>query len=251
MVETAGQLSAAQGQIAIAYRQQSGNSPTLVFLHGFRSDMKGSKAAWLSKFCAEKGQAFLRFDLPGHGQSSGTYTDFTIGDWVKACLHAIDSLTTGPLILVGSSLGGWMMLHVAALRPERVKALIGIAAAPDFVTEVIDPTISDAQKHELATTGKFTSPSIWPEPNVFTARFLEEARQQCIIDKPHPFTGPVRLMHGLKDADIPWQHALKIANCLQSADVQITLIKDGNHQLSETAQLEELGRLVTCLSGAV
>lgn len=251
MFKSEGELSAADGVNAIAYRQHPATSPhlpTVVFIHGFRSDMLGSKAEYLDGFCRNNGLGLLRFDLRGHGKSGGKYTDFTISDWLADTLLAIDTLTTGPLILVGSSLGGWLMLLAAQARPGRMAALVGIAPAPDFVTELIEPGLSDTHRAELAQHGYFSSPSGFPEPNRFTARLMEDGRQQSVLNKPIKFDGPVRILQGLQDTDVPWQHALKIQAALTSTDVEIKLFKDGDHRLSNTAQLEELGRTVALLA---
>lgn len=250
MTESAGKLSAADGVNAIAYRQHPGTTlgtATVVFIHGFRSDMHGSKAEYLTGHCQSRGLGFLRFDLRGHGQSSGVYTDFVISDWLADCLAVIDQLTTGPLLLVGSSLGGWLMLRCAQERPERIKALIGIAPAADFVTDSIEPIMTDAHRRQLDELGYLTTPSGFPEPNRFTRALLEDGRKQRVLHHPVVFGGPVRILQGMLDEDVPWQRAIKIQSALTSEDVEITLFKNGDHRLSSTAQLEELGRAVDAL----
>lgn len=252
MAESGGELSAADGINAIAYRQQSGTTPnaaTVVFIHGFRSDMLGTKAEHLATACSEKEIPFLRFDLRGHGRSGGSYTDFSISDWLEDCLTVIDRLTSGPLVMVGSSLGGWLMLRTALQRPDRVKAMVGIAAAPDFVSEFILPQMTEAHRSELARQGYFTTPSGFPEPNRFTQKLLDDGTSQRVLHQPVSFEGPVRLLQGMRDEDVPWQHALKIQSAITGSDVEIKLYKDGDHRLSNPAQLEELGRIVCTLSG--
>lgn len=252
MSETEGQLSLTDGKNAIAYRQQLAGSqqfPTVVFIHGFRSDMLGSKAEHLAQACAARQTGFLRFDLRGHGHSSGRYTDFTISDWLEDTLQVIDKLTSGPLVIVGSSLGGWLMLRAAQERPDRVKALVGIAPAPDFITEFIEPAMTEAHHAELALSGYLSTPSGFPEPNHFTKALIEDGYRQRVLHQPIRFDGPVRILQGMQDTDVPWQHALKIQSLLTSTDVEIKLFKSGDHRLNTTAQLEELGRTVCTLLG--
>lgn len=251
MAESGGELSANDGANAIAYRQQSGTTPgaaTVVFIHGFRSDMLGTKSEHLASACLDRQIPFLRFDLRGHGQSSGTYTDFTISDWLDDCLKIIDQLTTGPLVLVGSSLGGWLMLRAAQERANRIKAMVGIAPAPDFVSDFILPGLTDAHRRELTELGYLQIPSGFPEPNRFTQKLLDDGVKQRVLHQPIIFDGPVRILQGMSDTDVPWQHALKIQNALTGADVEVKLYKDGDHRLSNTAQLEELGRAACALS---
>lgn len=250
VTESVGELTASDGVNAIAYRQQSGTThgaASVLFIHGFRSDMLGSKAEHLAQLCAREGIALTRLDLRGHGQSGGKYTDFTISDWLADVLQVIDQLTTGPLVVVGSSLGGWLMLRAAQERPERIKALVGIAPAPDFVNDLIAPGMSEAHKAELAEKGYMSVPSGFPEPTIFTKALLEDGARQRVLTKEIAFTGPVRILQGMLDTDVPWQHALRIQEKLSSADVRVTLFKDGDHRLSTQAQLEELGLTVLSL----
>lgn len=246
-----GELTASDGANAIAYRQQSATTQgaaAVLFIHGFRSDMLGGKAEYLAALCRNEGLALTRFDLRGHGQSGGKYTDFTVSDWLADTLQVIDRLTTGPLVVVGSSLGGWLMLRAVQERPERIKALVGIAPAPDFVTELIAPAMTAAHRAELAEKGYMSVPSGFPEPNLFTTALLEDGARHAVLKGPIAFDGPVRLLQGVQDEDVPWQHALRIQEKLTSTDVRLTLFKDGDHRLSNPAQLEELGRTVLALS---
>lgn len=252
MVETAGHLSASDGKNTIAWRQQSGQEPTILFLHGFRSDMNGTKAEYLSNLCRETDRGFLRLDYRGHGQSSGHYTDFTIGDWVDDVLRVVDQLTTGPLIVVGSSLGGWLGLRLLALRPARVRGYVAVAPAPDFPTQLVLPSLTPAQRahyeqaHEVVNEN-----SGFAEPTRFTRRFIEESAAHNCLHNPPAFTGRVRLFQGLKDDAVPWQQTTTLLERWDVADAQLTLFKDGDHRLNETAQLKELGRAVAELSGSI
>ena len=224
----------------IAYHRSEGKSPGVVFFPGFMSDMTGSKAVELERYCRARGQAFLRFDYTGHGQSSGAFVDGTIGAWTADALDVIDRLTTGPQVLVGSSMGGWIMLLAALARPERAAGLLGIAAAPDFTEDLIPHELTPAQRSELVTRGRVDVPSEYgPEP---TQALMEDGRRHLVLRRPIAFDGPVRLIHGMRDPDVPWQTALRICQMMQSKDVEVTLVKDGDHRLSELEDLERLKR---------
>jgi len=237
----------------IAYRRspssagavrQNGNraAPGVVFLGGFGSDMTGSKATALETHCRAAGHAFLRFDYTGHGRSSGRFEDGTIGDWTADALHAFDGLTEGPQILVGSSMGGWIMLNVALARPARIAGLIGIAAAPDFTEELIWRRISTGERRNLERDGLIRPPEEDGLP--VTLKLIEEGRRHLRMLAPIAIRCPVRLLHGMRDESVPWQTAPRLAARLESDDVVVTLVKDGDHRLSEPADLD---RLVTTL----
>lgn len=220
------------------------HQPTLVFLHGFRADMQGSKASYLAELAERNGLNYLRFDLSGHGQSTGHYTDFTVSDWINDARQVITTLTQGPLVLVGSSLGGWLMLALAQHYPERIAGLVGVAAAPDFTRVLIEPALTDAMKEALDRQGYFDVPSPLGEPSRFTRRLIEDGRACSMLTQPIRYAGPVRLLHGLDDRDVPWQHAVQIQERLTSADVRLHFFKGGSHQLSSPAQLDALGQTV-------
>ncbi|WP_449221716.1 alpha/beta hydrolase [Tistrella mobilis] len=226
--------------------------PGVVFLGGFRSDMTGTKAMALDGFCARTGRPYLRFDYSGHGASDGAFEDGCIGRWVEDALVMIDRLTGGPLVLVGSSMGGWIMLRVALARPDRVKGMIGIAAAPDFTEKLMWPDMTASQQETLLRDGRLEIPSEYdPEPTVITRRLIEEGRDNLVLDGPIPFDGPVRLLHGLEDPDVPWRLSLETAAALTTTDLRIELVKGGDHRLSTpsdiamlTRTLDEVCRLV-------
>jgi pimeloyl-ACP methyl ester carboxylesterase len=225
----------------IAYRRRKGNGPGIVFLPGFRSDMGGTKAVALDDFCRDRNQAYLRFDYGGHGESSGAFTDGTIGAWAADAVAALDSLTDGPQILVGSSMGGWIMLLAACARPERVAGLVGIAAAPDFTEDLMWSVAADEQKRALETDGIWYEPSQYDEePTPITMKLIEEGRNNLLLRAAIPLTCPVRLIHGMEDPDVPWRTSLRIAERLDSTDVEITLVKGGDHRLSEPVDLARL-----------
>jgi pimeloyl-ACP methyl ester carboxylesterase len=229
----------------IAYRRAPGKGPTVVFLGGFKSDMTGTKATALDAHCRAQGRAFLRFDYFGHGASSGDFRRGTIGRWADDALAAVDILTDGPLVLVGSSMGGWIMLLAALARPERIKALIGIAPAPDFTEDLMWAGFSPEIRAEIETKGEFARPSAYdPDPYPITRGLIEDGRKHLVMREPIRLDVPVRILQGLRDPDVPWRHALKLVDALESKDVVLELIKDGDHRLSEPADIARLLRTV-------
>jgi pimeloyl-ACP methyl ester carboxylesterase len=232
----------------IAYHRRSGKSPGVIFLGGFMSDMTGTKARTLDAFCAARGQAFLRFDYFAHGASSGDFAAAGIGRWKEDTLAALDRLSDGPQILVGSSLGGWMMLLAALARPERVAGLIGIAAAPDATERLMWPRLTPEQRAALLRDGAIRLPSLYSaEGYVFTRHLIEEGRQHLLMGAPIACDRPVRLLHGMRDPDVPWQTSLDLADRLTSADVAVTLLKEGDHRLSTESDLALLCRTLEAL----
>ncbi|MFN0042532.1 MAG: alpha/beta hydrolase [Alphaproteobacteria bacterium] len=250
MTDTA-QILAREGGASIAYRHTSGRAPGVVFLGGFMSDMTGTKAVALEAWARSRGQAFLRFDYQGHGQSSGRFADGTIGIWTEDALAALDQLTDGPQILVGSSMGGWIMLKLALARPARIAALVGIAAAPDFVVRMWDD-FSDEVRREIERDGRHHAPSQYgAEPYTITRALIEDGRRQLVMDRRIEFSGPVRLLHGMADPDVPWRVALDLAQALASTDVAVTLVKDGDHRLSRPEDVARLRATLDDLCGPV
>lgn len=232
---------------AIAYHATAGRSPTVVFLHGFMSDMTGGKAVALEAWCRARGRAFLRFDTQGHGQSTGAFTDGTIGRWAEDAVAVIDAVTQGPLLLVGSSMGGWLMLLAALQRRDRVVGLVGIAAAPDFTEDLIWQQLPEAERRALLTDGQIMLPSDYGASGYpITRRLIEEGRQNLLLQDAINLYCPVRLIHGLRDADVPWKTALRLQEQLAAEDVEVILVKDGDHRLSRE---EDLARLTTVVGG--
>lgn len=230
---------------AIAYCRSGGKTPGVIFLPGFRSDMQGGKALALEAHCRDAGRAFVRFDYSGHGRSDGRFTDGTVGAWRDDVLDVLDRLSTGPQVLVGSSMGGWLMLLAALARPERVAGLVGIAAAADFATRLMEQRLPPAAKDALARDGIVHLPSAYsPEPTPVTRRLVEEARRHEVLHAPIPLACPVRLIHGTADPDVPWQLSLEVMQKLRSTDVELHLIKDGDHRLSSDHDLARLCRVV-------
>lgn len=224
--------------IRLACRRRAGAGPTVVFLSGYMSDMSGSKAEALDGWAAARGHGFLRLDYSGCGASEGRFEDGTIGRWRDDARAVIDAVAPGPLILVGSSMGGWIALLLAAAMPERVVGLVGIAAAPDFVDWGLWAELSETDRATLMRDGRLAQPSAYgDQPYVYTRALVEDGRANRLLDRPIAYDGPVRLLQGQQDPDVPWQLALDIAERLNSSDVQVFLLKDGDHRLSRPPDL--------------
>ncbi len=229
----------------IAYYRIPGKSPGVVFLTGFKSDMTGGKALALEDLCLRRGQAFLRFDYSGHGASGGAFEDGTIGEWAGDAIAALDELSEGPQVLVGSSMGGWIMLLAALARSERIAGLVGTAAAPDFTEDLMPDEFSAEQKSQLESQGFTEVPNCYDdEPYKITQALLDDGRDHLLLRSEIPLDCPVRLIHGTSDEDVPWQTSQKIADRLRSSDVEILFVKNGDHRLSEPHDLERLWRTV-------
>jgi pimeloyl-ACP methyl ester carboxylesterase len=228
-----------------------GTLPGVVFLGGFMSDMTGTKAMMLEAFCRARGQAFLRFDYFAHGASSGDFAEATVGRWRDDALCVLDRLTEGPQILVGSSIGGWVMLLAALTRPERVAGLVGIAAAPDATEDLMWPRLSPDQRAAIERDGEVRIPSAYdPGGYLITQRLIEDGRRHLVLRGPLAIACPVRLLHGMQDPDVPWQTSLRLAERLAGRDVTVTLTPAGDHRLSSDADLARLRAAVAEISGA-
>ncbi|MEJ0072192.1 MAG: alpha/beta hydrolase [Pseudomonadota bacterium] len=241
-----GQL--AVGADRIAYHRHPGRSPGIVFLGGFRSDMTGTKATFLEDLARTRGQAFLRFDHFGHGVSSGRFEDATVSRWAADAIRVLDSLTEGPQILIGSSMGGWIMLLAARARLARIHGLIGIAPAPDFTAELMWPRFSEAQRSALLRDGIIHLPSEYGDPVPITRALIEDGARNALLGAPIEIDRPVRLLHGMDDPDVPYTHSFRIVEHLRARDVRLTLIKDGDHRLSRDQDLALLAQTVAELS---
>ena len=247
-MEQFGRLDRGDG-VELAWARLAGTGPTIVFLPGFKSDMAGSKATVLRDLSAKQDWPMLRFDYSGHGESGGAFTDGTIGQWCADARTVIDRQTTGPLLLVGSSMGGWIALLLARAMPARVIALVGIAAAPDFTETMMWDSMMQAERATLARQGYLDIPSEYGDPYRVTLRLIEDGRRHLILGAPIPITCPVRLLQGQRDPDVPWETALRLAAALDSEDVEVRLIKDGDHRLSRPADLAILATTVSALRG--
>ncbi|MGH7118792.1 MAG: alpha/beta hydrolase [Acetobacteraceae bacterium] len=247
-MEEHGRLDRGDG-VELAWIKAAGRSPTVVFLPGFGSDMQGEKATHLAGFCATRGTALLRLDYSGHGASGGRFEEGAIGRWAEDALAVVDRKTEGKLVLVGSSMGGWIALLVALRRPERLAGLIGIAAAPDFTENLMWQAMTPAEQTSLLAEGSFTVEQGAEAPLVITRRLIEDGRRHLLLGGAIPIVCPVRLLHGQRDAVVPWQTAVRTVARLEGDDVQVTLIKDGEHRLSRPQDLRLLSSTLAELLG--
>ena len=242
-------LTTPQGR-RIAYVQTKGQGPGVVFLGGFMSDMTGTKAVYLQDWAERTGRAFLRFDYSGHGQSSGAFEEGAIGDWFEDALAVLDHLTKGPQVLVGSSMGGWISLLLARALPARVKALVGIAPAPDFTEDSMWAGFSDAQRAALVAQGRITIPSDYSDAGYpVTRRLIEEGRGRLVLRGPLPLPFPVRILQGTADTDVPPAVALRLMDHAECDDLRLTLVKGADHRFSTPACLAMIAQAVEEVSG--
>lgn len=243
--------------IAAIEREASGrvNRPGAVWLGGFRSDMSGSKAEAICQHQGEVGSACLRFDYSGHGVSGGHFRDGTISRWLEESLAVFERFTSGPQILIGSSMGGWIALRMvqelaAKGAAERIAGLVLIAPAPDFTSELMEPELDEAQKEDLARQGFFLEPTPYgPEPNVFTRALFEDGRANRVLDGIIDIDVPVRIIQGMEDPDVPWRHALRLMEHLPQSNVELTLIRDGDHRLSRPQDIERILAAIDTMAG--
>jgi pimeloyl-ACP methyl ester carboxylesterase len=227
----------------IAYRYREGRGPALIFLPGYMSDMDGGKASALDAWAERQGRAMIRFDYGGCGASDGEFETQGLADWGGDVLAIIEAFAEGRVVLVGSSMGGWVMLLAALARPERVAGLIGVAAAPDFT----EWGFTDDQKRTIAEEGRLVEPSAYDEtPYVTTRTFWESGQSLRLLEQEIPIDCPVRLLHGIGDTDVPPRISLEVMRLIRSADVQATLIKDGDHRLSRE---QDIALLIATVEG--
>lgn len=233
---------------SIAYNRLKGKSAGVVFLGGFMSDMTGSKAIALETHCKQRGQAFLRFDYSGHGQSSGAFSDGTISKWTDDAIFAIEKLSDGPQILVGSSMGGWIMLLAALRMQKKVAGLIGLAAAPDFTEDLIAHELNDEQRLSMQRDGFVLVPCDYDDkPYTITQSLIDDGRNNLLLNNNISLNQPVRLIQGLEDKDVPWATALNLQEKLTSDDVETTLVKNGDHRLSGPHDIKRLTKTLDLL----
>lgn len=230
----------------IAYHLTDGCGPAIVFLGGFKSDMGGTKAVHLEAWAKSQGRAFLRFDYSGHGESSEAFTDGCIGDWFEDAVAAV-GLLAGPLVLVGSSMGGWISLLLARKMPDRIAGLVTIAAAPDFTENSMWAGFDDTQKAQLATDGQVALPSDYGDPYIITQRLIEDGRNQLVLRDPLPLPFPVRFLQGTADADVDMSVALRLLDHAQGPDMQLTLVDGADHRFSDAACLDLITTAVGCV----
>ena len=235
MTETTGRL-AREGAPSLAWRRVEGAGPTVLWLGGYRSDMTGTKAQALADWALASGRSFLRFDYSGHGESDGDFAEGTITAWREDALAAIDGLTEGPLLLVGSSMGAWIAVLATLARPERVAGLVLVAPALDFTSALVEPSMSAADRETLARDG------VWADPNgqTYTRALIEDGARWTLLPGPIPIHCQVRILQGGRDESVPWKHALATAEALAAEDVVFTLVKDGDHRLSREQDIARL-----------
>jgi pimeloyl-ACP methyl ester carboxylesterase len=244
MSETAGTLVRPDGE-TLAFRRLDGEGPTVVWLGGFNSDMSGTKAQALADWAAARGRGYLRFDYFGHGGSSGGFAEGTITRWREDVLAVIDELAAGPLVLVGSSMGGWLACLAALSRTDRIAGLVLVAPAADFTEKLIEPALSDAARAEIRETGRWVRPSEYGDEGYsITRTLLEDGARWSILPGPVAVTAPVRILQGGEDPDVPWRHALELAQAIESTDLVFSLIRDGDHRLSRP---QDLARLIAAV----
>jgi len=232
----------------IAYQRQLGNKniPGVIFLSGFASDMQGVKASFLARQCVNHNISYVRFDYRGCGRSEGKFTDATIGLWLDDALAVLDRLTEGPQIVVGSSMGGWLGLLLSKRRPERFRAFVGVATAPDFSEDLIWEKMDPSERDAIRRDGFFfekNQPADHAPP--ITLRFIDDARNHLVLRTPLKLPFPVRLLQGMNDADVPWQTGLRLAEHIACNDLYLTLVKNGDHSLSEPQHLDLLWKTIS------
>jgi pimeloyl-ACP methyl ester carboxylesterase len=225
-------LETPQGR-RLAYHHSTGKGPCIVFLGGLKSDMEGTKAVHLEAWARQKGRAFLRFDYSGHGLSSGTFEEGCIGDWAEDTLAAVSVLTAGPILPVGSSMGGWQALLLGRAVPDRIAGIVTIAAAPDFTEDGYWATFTDAQKATLHQTGQVEMPSDYMEPYIITKRLIEDGRRNLVLRDPLNLPFPVRSLQGTADTAVSTQTALRLLEHASCPDMRLMLVKDADHRFSD------------------
>ncbi|XP_007182000.2 palmitoyl-protein thioesterase ABHD10, mitochondrial isoform X2 [Balaenoptera acutorostrata] len=225
----------------LAYKRLKGKSPGIIFIPGYISNMNGTKALAIEEFCKSLGHAYIRFDYSGVGNSDGNLEECTVGKWRKDVLSIIDDLAEGPQILVGSSLGGWLMLHAAIARPQKVVALIGIATAVDGLVTQFNQLPVEAKK-EIEMKGVWSMPSKYSEEGVYRIQYsvIKEAEHHCLLHSPIPVNCPIRLLHGMKDDIVPWHTSMQVAARVVSTDVDVILRKNSDHRMKEKADIQLL-----------
>jgi pimeloyl-ACP methyl ester carboxylesterase len=247
MVDPVAGTLARDGGARVAYLSRAGRAPGIVWLGGFKSEMTGIKATALDRWAAREGRSFIRFDYFGHGVSSGNFRNGTITRWRDDSLVVLDELTTGPQILVGSSMGAWLALLAALARPQRVAGLLLVAPAVDFTERLLWDRLDATTQQQIMAKGEWLRPSAYnPDPYPITRTLIEDGRAHLLLDRPIALRCPVRIVQGMQDPDVPWSHAMKLVAGL-GPDTEITLVKDGDHRLSKPRELALIERTLRAL----
>ena len=240
------------GGSTIAYRATPGKSPGVLFCGGYRSDMTGAKATALEEYCRGAGRGYVRFDYGGHGESGGTFEALTFTDWVDDALLMLDTVAEGPQVLVGSSMGGWVALRLAVLRPGRVRGLVGVAAAPDFTEDLMWDLFDERVRAVLREEGVWRGNGpVGDDETVVTMALIESGREHLMLRDEIAIDAPVRLLHGAEDRSVPWETSLRLLGRLRREDATLTLVKGGHHRLSQPENLDLLVRTVDDLLAEV
>jgi len=248
MTDTAGNLEADGARLA--WRRTSGRGPTPLWLGGFRSEMSGTKAEALAAWASANGRDFLRFDYFGHGVSSGDFESGTISRWRADALAVLDRLTEARIVLVGSSMGGWLACLAALARPERIAGLLLVAPAADFVGRLLAPSLPRGALETIRREGVWRRPSPYdPAGDPITRQLLEDGERWSILPGPLDIKAPTRILQGGDDPDVPWRHALELASAIREKDVVFSLIRDGDHRLSRPQDLARLCAFAAELTG--
>jgi pimeloyl-ACP methyl ester carboxylesterase len=240
-------LETASGR-RIAYHKTEGAGPLVVFLGGYKSDMEGTKAVWLEDWARAQGRGFLRFDYSGHGQSSEAFVDGCIGDWTDDAQAVINAVTDGPLVLVGSSMGGWISLLMTQRLKGRVAGLVTIAAAPDFTEDSFWAGFDEDQRRVLEADGQLELPSDYPEPYIITRRLIEDGRSNLVLRSPLPLPFPVRFLQGTADTSVSTATALRLLDHAQGDDMRLLLVDGADHSFSTPDCLEVIATAITEVS---
>ncbi len=230
--------------VRLAVEAMAGSDPAVLFLPGFASDMRGTKAEFLADWCASRGGGFTRFDYSGHGESGGAFEQGTIGRWTDDARAVLHAMPAARVVLVGSSMGGWIALNLALAAPARIAGLVLLAPAPDFTEDLMWDAMMPDERAMLLRAGVLRVPSAYGPPTPITRTLIEEGRQHLLLRAPIGVGVPVRILHGQRDPDVPWQRSLTLAERLTSEDVRLTLIKDADHRLSRPEDLALLGHLL-------
>ena len=238
-------------QRRIAVRARAGSAPGLLWLGGFHSDRKGTKAQALDAWAAEQSRACVRFDYSGHGESGGAFTDGTIGRWLAEAVAVFDQFCRGPQVVIGSSMGGWIALLLArelAKRSSHAASLAGmvlIAPAPDFTDELMWKDFSPEARQEIESKGVWLRPSEYGEPYPITRGLIDEGRNHLLLGSAIDVGCPVHILQGGQDPDVPWRHAFALAHRLPAEDVVLTMIQDGDHRLSRP---QDIARIIAAVA---